>query len=757
MQIMKIICLFILLLPLCLWAQSDSLDGHIVGATAEGTEPLTEVTVMWLHTGEGTYTDSTGYFRLPAPGGWPARLVVDYPGYRTDTLTLADNSHLDHTLQPLMLEVTKVRGKIRSTELNRLSDRKVEQLGTEELYKAACCNLNESFGATASVDATYSDAATGTRDIKMLGLDGPYTLLTTEAQPYPRGLQRTGALGYMPGAWVQGLQVSKGAGSVVQGYEGIGGLININLKQPDSGELLHLNLYSGDRGRNEANLTSAIKLTNRLSMINLLHGSLQKSDVDMNMDNFADLPGTRHHNLATRWKYTTPTGWEMHWGLHHYADERRGGQYMVPDTFSMPHHGSTNMDDYRFRADMDTRMVQGYAKMGYVYPGKPYKSIGFQLDGGTWDRTGRIGGPALPVWRHFQGTQRHGRANVLYQNIYGDTRYTYVAGISLGYDDNLQVLDSLRIDMQERVAGLFYDFTWKPGPRYTLIVGMRADWHSLFGWMATPRAHLTYRPNEHWVLRLSGGTGYRTPYALADNLGMLVSGRRLQYTATLQAEQAWNVGLSATRHYNWTKGRTGYLTADLFHTRFTRQLVADRDADPLVLQLRNLQGQSYATAAQVEFSAEVIPDLDLRVAYKWYDVRQTTGGRLQQRTLVPEHRALANLAWKHKWLALDLTAQWFGTQRLPSMAPHEGTPAPATLTQPYVLLMAQATYNAKSWALYAGAENLLDYRQPELIVAAEHWSSPQLDASLVWGPPMGRMLYVGWRYTLKAKPKEKAQ
>ncbi|MCE3007803.1 MAG: TonB-dependent receptor [Bacteroidetes bacterium] len=297
------------------------LMGQVLGQADGEPVPLYQASLQWRYTETGTYTDTAGFFHLIAPPQLPWQLGVQYAGYAGDTLRIESMTPLRIVLPPLQLDGIQVQGRVRSTEILALETRKIEQLGTEELFKAACCNLSESFETNATVDASMSDAITGTRDIRMLGLDGMYTQLTTEAQAYPRGLERMGALAYVPGAWVRSLEISKGVGSVVQGYEATSGQINLTLKQPMDAEKLYVNLYASDMGRTEANLNAAQRLGRHLSTIQLVHGSRLQQNNDQNGDRFLDVPRSEQYNLASRWKYQAReagSGLVAHWGVHHY-------------------------------------------------------------------------------------------------------------------------------------------------------------------------------------------------------------------------------------------------------------------------------------------------------------------------------------------------------------------------------------------------------------------------------------------------------
>ncbi|MBX3101225.1 MAG: carboxypeptidase-like regulatory domain-containing protein [Bacteroidetes bacterium] len=730
-----------------LWAQTPTLQGRITSA-ADNT-PLAGAEIFWLDTTTGTLSDEEGFFSLPVSLPLPAQLVVRYVAFRTDTVAVQTITQaLDIRMEPISTATLDIHSRVMATEISRIETQKVEKLNTDELYKAACCNLNESFENNGSTDAQWSDAVTGTRDIRMLGLDGPWTVLTTDAQRYPRGIQRGGALGYIPGAWIDNLSVSKGPGSVAQGHESAAGTINLGYKRPATAEPLFINLYGNQMGRLEANAVSAAHPGKRLHVVNFGHYSQLQQDNDLNSDGFLDLPRYRQYNLASRWDADLTKGWSAHFGGQHYQEWKDAGQTTLPGSF-LPSEGTT-AEDWRYRVDMKTQLYQGYAKLGYVFPQQKWKSLAVQLDGSHWNRTTTLGTRVTGL-RPLNLQQQQANANFLYSSIISDSRHQFLLGASMLMDNNFQQIDSLSIDRQEVIPAAFAEYTWKPLEQITVVAGMRTDIHNLYGMQHSPRLHLRYTLKENWVFRLNGGRAWHSPSPIAENMGMFVSNRRVILDkSNLQVEANWNMGGSITRHIELPGNRKGYLTLDAYHTRFTSQMVADRDADAAEIRLVQLNDGSYANSLQVEANAEILKGLDLRLSWKGYDVQQTTAGRLQPVALMPTHRVLANVGWKVGHLSLDFTAQWYGTQRLPTL---EGNGI--TRTPDYTFLLTQATWQAKQWAVYAGGENLLNFRQQTLIQGANDWTGSRFDASLVWGPPIGRMFYVGMRWSLPTKENRK--
>ena len=164
-----------------------------------------------------------------------------------------------------------------------------EIIGQGQLIRAACCNLGESFTANPSVNVSYSDAATGAKQIKLLGLSGTYVQMLTENVPNLRGAALPYSLGYVPGPWMQSIQVSKGASSVKNGYESTTGQINIEFLKPQGIDGVRANVYQDSELKTEVNLDGSVHLNERLSTATLLHFENRQMDHDGNGDGFMDI------------------------------------------------------------------------------------------------------------------------------------------------------------------------------------------------------------------------------------------------------------------------------------------------------------------------------------------------------------------------------------------------------------------------------------------------------------------------------------
>ncbi|TGE25329.1 TonB-dependent receptor [Hymenobacter aquaticus] len=728
---------------------------------AAGSAPLPGAVVRWQEAASaGTTTDANGKFTLVRPArGEASHLIINFLGYKADTLTVAatDQAFVRVSLRRTV-ELGEVKVEERAPAYSSLTPTNTQIITSRDLTKSACCNLAESFETNAAVEVSTTDAVSGAKQIQLLGLDGAYSLLTVDNLPALRGLATPYRLSYLSGTWIEGIDIIKGMGSVVNGYESISGQVNVRLKEPEKAERLLFNAYGNDLGKFDLNLNLATPLSTKLSTALLLHSDHLGRRVDRNKDGFLDLPLATQYNLFNKWKYKSGTGIVSEVGLGALRETREGGQVEFRRDAPGPYYGTT----------LTTDRYTGFAKTSYTWPGRPYQSLGLLLSGTSHAFDSRYG------IRTYDGTQRTGLATLLFQSVLGTTAHTYRLGLSYLHDNYQEVYkdgytyasepEAVRYQREhrnryERVPGGFAEYTYQNARNLTLVGGLRLDHHNLYGWVLTPRLNVKYDVLTNTVLRLAAGTGFRTANPIAENAGMLVSSREFAISNNLRPERAWNVGGSFTQYFTLA-GRPATFVADYYHTEFQNQVVADAYTLPTLLQIGNLEpgGRSFSRSFQAEVQVELLKGLQAKAAYKYLDVQTTYGGELLPKALTPQHRLFANLGYAtafDKWRG-DLTTQWFGQRPLahnPAMSGHtHGTdPTPLTLNYAprYALLNAQVTRAFKRLEVYVGVENLTNYRQPDAIAGAAAPFGPTFDAAMIWGPTYGRLTYAGLRFTIE--------
>ena len=729
----------------------DSTDRHqlrgIVIEEVNGqANPLAGATVLLLGTSQAVITNPHGEFILPNTPG--SKLVISYSGLETDTVSLNGMNDIEIRLAKksnLSNIVITTTARRRTTFIDNNSPFRTAFISKKELLKAACCNLSESFETNPSVDVSYNDAATGSKQIQLLGLAGNYTQLTVENLPGPRGLAMPLGLNSIAGPWVESMQLIKGTGSVVNGYESIAGQINIELKKPREAEKLYLNGYINNMGKTDFNLDLAHKINDKWSVGFLLHDDFLYNKTDINKDGFRDLPTGNQFSGVHRWQYLGNNGLMSQFGIKLLLDSRTGGEVDYKpqsDKLTTNHYG----------LGIDTKRYETFGKIGYVFPNKTYKSIGFQVSAFDHDQDSYFG------LNTYAARQKNFYSNLIYQTQIKSEANQIKAGVSFLYDNYNEQLNATDYKRTELVPGAFAEYAYKLKTNLDVVAGIRADHNSLYGWFATPRLNIRYEPINGTTLRLSVGRGQRTANIFAENIGVLVSSRQIfidnngdnSKAYGLQPEVAWNKGISLDQKLHLFHKDVSF-GIDFYRNDFQNQIVVDLE-HARQAKFYNLQGKSYSNSLQAELNFTPLTRFDVRLAYRYFDVKTTYGNQLLQKPLISTSRAFANLAYDLKGWKFDYTINYNGRKRIPSTDANPDEFKLNDYSPSYVLMNAQISKSfgkKKLFDAYAGSENLTNYLQKNAILSASQPFGPYFDASLVWGPVTGRNIYFGFRYTIK--------
>lgn len=727
---MKYISLSILLLfPLTLLAQ-------VTGTVKdEGDQPVTGASVYWMNTTNGTTTDVDGYFEI-SKERTNKKLVISFIGYESDTITIGENNtaQLEIRLKPnaTLGEVNVVSRKVGLTKM-RNTVFNTDMINEAELYRAACCNLGESFVTNPSVDVTYSDAATGARQIRLLGLSGTYVQMLTENIPNFRGAASPYGLGYVPGPWMQSIQVSKGTSSVKNGYEAITGQINIEYKKPQTADIVSANLFAATSGRYEANADASIHINNNLSTMLMAHYENETSGHDRNDDGFMDYPSVEQYNLFNRWAYTKGR-YLLLAGIKALKEEREGGQ-----------KHTANIDN-PYRINIDTERYEAFLKNAYGINPERNSSIALMLSGSIHQQGSYFGNKLYNV------NQKNGYASLLFETDF-TSRHNLSTGLSFNYDefDQEYRLKTDEKDFQkEAVTGGYAQYTFNLDEKIVLMAGIRGDYSSKYDFFFTPRFHVKYNPNSYVNFRLSAGKGYRTNHVLAENNYLMASSRTIIIDTDLKQEEAWNYGISASTYIPlW--GKTLNVNAEYYYTDFQEQLVVDMDSDPHQVHFANLNGRSYARNFQVDASYPFFKGFTLTAAYRLTDAKTTYGGVLREKPLTGKYKGLLTASYQTPlgiW-QFDMTLQLNGGGRMPSpYALPDGKPSWESRYKGFEQLSAQITRYFRRGSIYIGGENLTNFTQKRTIIDATNPWGDNFDSTMVWGPVHGAKAYIGVRFNL---------
>ena len=631
--------------------------------------------------------------------------------------------------------------------LNKVTNTSV--VTSHELLKAACCNLAESFETNPSIDVNFSDALTGTKQIKMLGLTSPYLMITEENIPSVRGASQAYGLSFTPGTWVESIQITKGAGSVVNGFESISGQINSELIKPAKDIPFFLNFYGSTDSRFELNTHFNRKLSDKWATSLFVHGNARVAKNDMNHDHFLDNPLGKQLNIANRWQYSNPeTGWVSFINARFMKDEKQTGEVDFDpkkDKLTTNYWGS----------EIDTERLDFTSKIGYVFKDMPYQSIGFQNAFSSHNQQSYFG------LNQYDIKQQSFYSNLILNSIITNTRNKFATGLNFAYDNYTELVNRVDVSRIDNSVGAFFEYTFDNSDKFSYILGIRADYHNRLGAFVTPRLHVRYNPWEKSVLRFSAGRGKRAANIYAENQQLFGSSRVFSVLDTegklygLNPEIAWNYGMSFTQNFKLFD-KSADVTVDFYRTDFQNQAVVDVMQSPQQVNFYNLKGDSYANSLQVDFNVEIIKHLNLRTAYKYYDISTDYLSGSYQRPLQAKHRFFGNLEFathikdKGQQWKFDTTFNWLGKQQLPTTVTNPVADRLPEFSPSFAVMNAQITRTFSStFEMYVGGENIGNYKQENAILGEHNPFGAHFDTSIVYAPIFGQMYYAGLRFKIK--------
>ncbi|GFD76638.1 TonB-dependent receptor [Tenacibaculum sp. KUL113] len=701
--------------------------------------------VYWLNTNTGTTTNETGTFVIPYKKEYK-KLIISFVGYKTDTINVSSTKPINHYLtESNTLNEVAVSAKKSSTQRSYLQTQNLVTINSDELLKAACCNLSESFETNPSIDVNFSDALTGTKQIQMLGLTSPYLLITQENIPSIRGAAQAFGLTFTPGTWVESIQITKGAGSVVNGFESISGQINTELVKPSTNHKFYLNAYGALGGRLEFNTHFNQKVSEKWQTGLYVHGNYRGEKFDKNKDNFLDNPLAEQINVMNRWQYTdAEKGWVSFINFRYLDDSKQVGEVGFDPEVDK---GSNTI----WGSEIKTKRFDTSVKVGYVFPDMPFQNMGFQAAYSNHKQDSYFG------LRDYNIQHQSFYSSFVFSSIIGDTRNKFKTGASLTYDNYEEFVSELlspNFNRKENSVGAFFEYAYDNADNLSVTAGVRLDHHNLLGTFVTPRLHMRYVPWERGVLRASVGRGKRSANIFAENQQFFASSRAITIESSggniygLDPEEAWNYGVSFLQGYKLF-GRKGDVTFDFYQTNFSNQVVVDWE-NPQEISFYNLEGKSNANSFQIEMNQNIIPYFNTRFSYKFYDVSTDYKSGNLAKALQAKHRFFANVSYETKteksdasW-KFDVTYNWIGEQRLPNT--NNQLP---TYSDSYNLLNTQITkVFSKKFEMYAGAENITNYKQKNPILGSDNPFGANFDTTIVYAPVFGSNFYAGLRFKI---------
>ena len=718
---MKKILFFITILVINLNLNAQDIIGKVLELNSDGSiSPIFGANVYWEETTVGTTTDANGNYTISEATSFPASLSVSYVGYTYDSKEFINNEFIFYLKRSVELDEVNIRSSVNSTKYSVVNSLNVQTLTVNELQKAACCNLSESFSTNASVDVSYSDAISGAKKIRMLGLDGRYVQITNESIPLIRGLSSSYGLNYVPGTWIESIQIIKGSGSVVNGFESFTGQINLEYFKPSTADKMYWNVYANSGQKFENNLALK-KIYEKWSSNLFTHFSYHNKEIDENNDGFMDMPHLKNFNVLNRFLYEGSNVFRAQLFVKAMYEDREGGQL---SNFLNP-----------YKIDIHNDIIEIGTKTG-ILPDEDQRSIGLQTSFRRHNQEAQFGD------KLYNGLQES-----VYLNLIRDVKInnnTFRYGLNYNADRFEESFNDSLFNKIDLITGVFSEYNLKIDDYFILVAGFRADYHNNSQYHYTPRVNVKYNPTDDLALRISAGKAFRISNIFVEHSNFLASNRIVKVMENLLPEVAWNMGFNLTYCFRLF-GKEGIINADAYRTEFENQTVVDIE-NPGFLKFYNLNGKSFANTLQIDLGYELVERLNIKLAYKINEVKIEYENRgLLQPPLTPRDRALVNLSYANtsKDWEFDFTTNFVGESRLPA---HQEVKD--AFSNPFFVHNSQITKRYDNIEVYIGAENILNFTQDNPIKIADNPTDENFDASIVYAPINGRMIYLGLRYKL---------
>ena len=746
MSMNRKILTFLLFISSALTINAQTINGIVKAQKSDGgVEPLAFASIYWLEGKISLESNEKGEFSFNKKGTGTVSLIATYVGYTKDTLLLKNGENKAELLlkEQNELNAARVVGKQEGNFLSKITPVKTEVITAAGLCKMACCNLAESFENSASVTVGYADAITGARQIRLLGLSGIYTQMLDENRPVMRGIAAPFGLSYIPGQWLESIQIAKGPSSVVNGLEAITGQINLEHRKPTAEQPLFLNLFLSNALRTEANVASSLQLNNKWSTVMLGHFSTDPKGHDGNHDGFKDEPVSMQFNVSNRWLYLAENGMQIRFGFKALSDDRVAGM----NEFKKGMDITPNL----WGSEIKNTGLNTFLKVGIPLNADNSKNIATVIDY-SWHRLNSFFG-----LNKFDAIQNSAFVNVIFQNEINEN-HKLILGLSGQIDnldetltireftsaDKLSDVSVLYPGREERSVGAYGEYTYTKGEKVSVVTGIRLDRNNIYGWLFAPRVNVKYAFFDELIFRGSAGRGFRSPNQISDNLGILSTGRNIVLENNPDIEDAWTYGVNLTGYMPFGFDKKASLSFDYFRTDFNSQLIVDQEFNTSEIRFYNLDGRSYTNTYQADFSVAPVERFTILATFRYNDARATLEGQgLVERPLVSRYKGVLNFQYAtrmNKW-TFDFTAQLNGPSKLPNFMGGGNSPV-------YPMFYAQVTKKFRDLDVYIGGENLSNYRQKHPIMNASDPYSQGFNSTLIWGPLMGVKVYAGLRFTI---------
>jgi outer membrane receptor for ferrienterochelin and colicins len=740
----KVFLIVVLLLPVIHFSQT--IKGKVIDSKKEA---LIGANVYWSNSSIAASTNEQGSFEIAIPDSGSKKLIATYIGYQSDTIVITTQTFVSFKLKDskTLAEIVVV-GEKDGITLSSKSTEKLEIIGQGELKKSACCDLAGCFETQSSIQPHTTNVITNSKELRILGLSGVYNQVLIDGFPMIQGLAYTYGISGIPGTLVDNIYVAKGANSVMQGYESISGQVNVITKDPDKSEKLLVNMYMNSFMEKHLNANVAFK-KKKWSNLTAVHMVQPANKTDRDHDDFLDLPLLTRYVVYNKIKYGKEKDWGISFkmGMRYLNEQRIGGQKFFDPTKDK---GTTNA----YGQTVNMSQPEVYGRIGYRF--NDAHNIAIYSSAFTQEQNSYFG------TTKYKGVQNNAYVNAQYELNYNEKHFlkTGLSFRHLHLTENIAFTDT---SLKRTYAGNYNRVEDIPGvfaensmslfkDKLNWIVGIRADLHNTFGYKVTPRTMIKWDAAKNTIVRASIGKGWRTVNLFSENIGLLASSRDIIITERLEPEEALNYGANLTQKFE-RMNMSGHFSLDVYRTEFQNQIFPNYDDDPTKAIVKNFKGTSISNGLQAEVYVKLWRRFEFKTGYNYLDVYQVINSKKEMLPFNPTHKILVTLGFKpvNNKFHWDINIHSYGKQRLPNTDKNPTDFKQPDFSKPYQIFNTQFTYNFKKIEVYAGCENILNFRQYQPLVSWQDPFGKYFDSSYAWGPTRGREIYGGIRFKIDTK------
>lgn len=551
------------------YAELRKSDANIVGHILDKNtkEHLPYITVALKGTTIGTVTDATGHYFLKNLPEGEFMLEVSSIGYKTVTRkvvlkkgkTLEEDFEIEEDAVALDGVVVSAN---RSETTRRLAPTLVNVVDLKLFEQTNSTTLAQGLSFQPGVRVESNCQNCGFQQVRINGLDGPYTQILLDSRPIFSALSGVYGIEQIPASMIERVEVMRGGGSALFGSSAIAGTINIITKEPirNSGMLSHtLTGIGGNAFDNSTSLNASLVTDDQRAGLYIFGQNRHRAAYDHDDDGYSEIPKLHGQTVGFRSYLKTSLYSKLTFEYHHMEEFRRGG-----DLLNRPPH------EANIAEQVEHSINGGGLKFDYFSPDEKHRFNVF-ASAQHIDRNSYYGGGQDP--------NAYGKTDDL--NWMAGSQYIYSFGkcifmpsdFTVGIEFNQDKLkDNMwgynrQVNQTVKIGSAFLQNEWK-NDKWGILIGGRLDKHNLIdNIIFSPRANLRFNPTEDINFRLSYSSGFRAPQAFDEDLHIENVGgsvAMIQLSDNLKEERSQSFSASADVYQRLGDFQVNFLVEGFF-------------------------------------------------------------------------------------------------------------------------------------------------------------------------------------------------